>query len=144
MEIDIQTAGENIQLFLSVIVIPDRFQPTKLHLQSNLLHSHTETNVHIISFLTDTTQAQIDGKVMVAPGIIKASGHLLEENIILGGKVKIQTLPMLDVRSNDVQASHGARIEKLDKKKLFYLQSRGLSDRAAKQLLISGYFETIF
>jgi Fe-S cluster assembly protein SufD len=61
----------------------------------------------------------------------------LEENILLGDKLKIKTLPMLDVRSNDVKASHGARIEKLDPQRLFYLQSRGLDDTQAKNLIIS-------
>lgn len=66
----------------------------------------------------------MDGSIVISPDIVKASGHLLEENIILGERVQISTLPMLDVRSNDVSASHGARIEKLDVKKLFYLESK--------------------
>ena len=43
---------------------------------------------------------------------------------------------MLDVQSNDVSASHGARIEKIDAKKLFYAQSRGLDEAQAKGLII--------
>ncbi len=66
----------------------------------------------------------MDGNIVISPDIVKAAGHLLEENIILGERVQIKTLPMLDVRSNDVSASHGARIEKLDAKKLFYLESK--------------------
>ena len=84
------------------------------------------------------------GGVTIVPGIIKAEGRLLEENIVLGKKVKIHTLPQLDVRSNDVAASHGARIEKLDEKKLFYLQSKGISEQESKRLMIEGFVETMF
>jgi Fe-S cluster assembly scaffold protein SufB len=48
------------------------------------------------------------------------------------------------VRSNDVAASHGARIEKLDEKKLFYLQSKGISEQDSKRLMIEGFVETMF
>jgi Fe-S cluster assembly scaffold protein SufB len=44
---------------------------------------------------------------------------------------------MLDVRSSDVSASHGARIERLDEKKLFYMKSRGIDSTQAKELIIS-------
>jgi len=52
--------------------------------------------------------------VTIAPDTKQTSGHLLEENIVLGKKVKVKTLPMLDVRSSDVSASHGAKIDRLD------------------------------
>jgi Fe-S cluster assembly protein SufD len=71
-------------------------------------------------------------------------GELLEENIILGKQATIKTLPMLDVHTNDVTAAHGARIEKLDSKKLFYLKSRGLDEQQATQIMIGGYIESIF
>jgi Fe-S cluster assembly protein SufD len=45
------------------------------------------------------------------------------------------------VRSNDVAASHGARIEKLDPKKLFYLQSKGIDPQEAKRLMLEGFVE---
>ncbi|MBP6256602.1 SufD family Fe-S cluster assembly protein [Patescibacteria group bacterium] len=51
---------------------------------------------------------------------------------------------MLNVQSNDVTASHGARIEKIDAKKLFYAQSRGLDESQAKGLIIGGYFDVLF
>ncbi|NOZ45140.1 MAG: SufD family Fe-S cluster assembly protein [bacterium] len=35
----------------------------------------------------------------------------MEENIILGPHIHIKTLPILDIHSNDVQASHGAKIQ---------------------------------
>jgi Fe-S cluster assembly protein SufD len=108
------------------------------------MHDHSTADLHIISLLQDQSTCTIDGGVDLHPKVKKVSGHLLEENIILGEQVKIKTLPMLDVRSSDVSASHGARIERLDEKKLFYLKSRGLDSTQAKELMIRGYFEQVF
>lgn len=88
---------------------------------------HASTDVYILSLLKDGSDIQIHGNVTLSPGVSKVSGHLLEENIILGDTIKIRTAPILDVHSSDVSASHGCRVERLDPKRLFYMQSRGLT-----------------
>lgn len=65
------------------------------------------------------------------------AGHLLEENIVLGKKIKIKTLPMLDVRSSDVNASHGAKIDRLDENKLFYMMAKGLDQKQSQMLIVT-------
>jgi Fe-S cluster assembly protein SufD len=98
----------------------------------------------MVTMLVEGADCNVSGDVQIFPDIIKAEGRLLEENIVLGKKIKIHTLPKLDVRSNDVSASHGARIEKLDEKKLFYLESKGISKQDAKRLMLEGYVTTMF
>lgn len=51
---------------------------------------------------------------------------------------------MLDVQSNDVQASHGATIQRLDEEKLFYLTSKWIPLVEAKRLMVSSYFDKLF
>jgi Fe-S cluster assembly protein SufD len=41
----------------------------------------------------------------------------------------------LEIFADDVKCTHGATIGQLDAEEVFYLQSRGLSDSAARQLL---------
>jgi len=52
------------------------------------------------------------------------TAHLLEENVVLGKDISVKSLPALSVASHDVHASHGAKIEKINQEKLFYMQSR--------------------
>jgi Fe-S cluster assembly protein SufD len=61
---------------------------------------------------------------------------LLEENVILGERVHLKTLPVLEVKSDDVKASHGAKIDKLDPQKLFYMTSKGLDKTLSKKLIL--------
>lgn len=58
--------------------------------------------------------------------------------------MKLRTAPILDVRSSDVSASHGCKVERLDPKRLFYMQSRGLDQSMAQSLVLDGYLNTIF
>ena len=46
------------------------------------------------------------------------------------------------IHTEEVQCTHGVTIGRLDKQALFYLQARGLSKDAAKQLLIHAFMQT--
>ena len=105
---------------------------------------HASADVYMLSLLKNKSDVQIHGNVTLSPGIKKVSWHLLEENIILGEKIKIRTAPILDVRSSDVGASHGCRVERLDPKRLFYMQSRGLTQSESQSLILDGYLNAMF
>lgn len=51
------------------------------------------------------------------------------------GRMHICTLPELDIATNEVRCSHGVNIAPFDTKQLHYLQSRGISQKNAKQVL---------
>lgn len=144
IDVEVQSAGSDTEATIHVLCLGSASHTLSCTVLGKLQHDNTAANIHMVTFLPEWSNCTINGNVTIVPGIIKASGHLLEENIILGDKVQIKTLPMLDVQSNDVSASHGARIEKIDAKKLFYAQSRGLNESQAKGLIIGGYFDVLF
>jgi Fe-S cluster assembly scaffold protein SufB len=43
---------------------------------------------------------------------------------MLGNNVTIKNAPLLDVHSHEVQASHGATIDRINDAKLFYLMAK--------------------
>ena len=78
----------------------------------------------------------IQGSIELWKNIAQSEWHLLEKNIILWDKVKIKALPRLDVYSNDVKATHGVSIEKINKDNLFYLESKWLDEELSKEIII--------
>jgi Fe-S cluster assembly scaffold protein SufB len=144
IDCEIVTAWPDCQATVHVLCLWNATSEVSCTVQATLHHDSCSANIHMVTFLPEWSNCAINGNVTIVPGIVKASGHLLEENIILWEKIQIKTLPMLDVQSNDVSASHGARIEKIDAKKLFYAQSRGLDESQAKWLIIGGYFDVLF
>ena len=53
-------------------------------------------------------------------------------------------LPVLQVNTNEVNASHFATIGGFDKNELFYLESKGLSAIKAKEILKRGFIDNLF
>jgi len=144
IDFTIHCTGEHSQATIKVLCIGK----SDYHIQSNIITSldanHAQANVYILSLLNNGSDLNVHGNIILSPNVAKVSWHLLEENIILGEKIKIRTAPILDVRSSDVSASHGCRVEKLDPKRLFYMQSRGLTQSESQSLILDGYLNSLF
>ena len=135
---------ENSQITLKVLCLGQEGHSIHSNIVTSLVWNHAQADVTILSLLKNKSDLNVHGSIILAPDVAKVSGHLSEENLILGDTVRIRTAPILDVRSSDVSASHGCKIERLDPKRLFYMQSRGLSQSESQSLILDGYLNTIF
>lgn len=144
LDLRIESAGEGAEILVKGLLLAKAASKIQLKAHAHLMHNHATADLHLVSFLQDGSVCEVDGGVDLHKDVAKVSWHLLEENVILWKNIQIKTLPMLDVRSSDVSASHGARIQKIDEKKLFYMMSKGLSKQQAEELMIKGYFGQMF
>ena len=51
--------------------------------------------------------------------------------------------PILKIDENEIEASHGASVGKINDESMFYLTSRGLTEEQAKELITMGYLKPI-
>lgn len=79
--------------------------------------------------------AVFNGKVMVRPGAQQTDSAQSSRNLLLSGKALVDTQPQLEIFADDVKCTHGATVGQLDSDEVFYLQSRGLSEVVARNLL---------
>jgi Fe-S cluster assembly protein SufD len=82
-----------------------------------------------------SAHAVFNGKVMVRPGAQRINSDQSNRNLLLTGKAHIDTKPQLEIFADDVKCTHGATVGQLDSEEVFYLQSRGLSESAARNML---------
>jgi hypothetical protein len=62
------------------------------------------------------------------------------EGVILDESSTIKILPIMNVSTNKINASHSVNIGHIDKEKLFYLTSRGIDKQNAIKLLLTNLF----
>ena len=78
---------------------------------------------------------------------VSAKGSHAEQtnrNLLLSGASKADSDPVLEILTSDViRCGHAATVGPVDEEALFYLQSRGLPRRAALQLLVAGFFQSV-
>ena len=75
----------------------------------------------------------------VSPNSVGFNGHMKNENLMLTPNTKMHSRPILDIHTKEIECSHGCTISNIDKSKLYYLQSRGLSKDIAEDVLVSSF-----
>lgn len=67
----------------------------------------------------------------------------ITKSLILWENIQVKSVPRLDVYSNDIQASHWFSVDRLNIEKLFYLNSKWLTESISKDMIIRGNIEAI-
>ncbi|MDR3277630.1 MAG: SufD family Fe-S cluster assembly protein [Oscillospiraceae bacterium] len=83
------------------------------------------------------------GTLDFAPGAVQAKGRETENTLLFSDKARGRSAPLILCGEEDVEGSHAATIGKLDGNKLYYMQSRGLSEAEAKRLMVLAQLETV-
>ena len=76
-----------------------------------------------------------NGKIMVRPDAQKINAFQANNNLLLSDDCSINSKPQLEIYADDVKCSHGCTIGQLDEKALFYMRTRGISEKDARQIL---------
>lgn len=91
------------------------------------------------NILDGTSRAVFAGEVRIRHGAVKANSEQLNNNLLLSRVAEADSKPMLIIEADDVKASHGSTVGRLNEEEIFYLQSRGLSRAKALPMLAYGY-----
>lgn len=83
------------------------------------------------------------GHVLVNADAPDSIANQHNKNILLTSTGQAYTEPQLEIYNQNVQCIHGATVGDLDEEALFYLRSRGLNEKQARQLLIFGFARSI-
>lgn len=108
-------------------------------------HDATDTtsNINFRVALKDESTSVYQGIVKVAKVAQRTNAYQSNKNLLLSGQAKADSIPKLEILADDVKCSHGATVGPVDRDQLFYLQSRGLSEAQAEELVVLGFFRQV-
>lgn len=111
----------------------------------NIIHNvpHCRSNQLYKYLLEDEARGSFNGKILVKPGADKIEAYQGNKNIVASDKAKMHTKPQLEIYTDDVKCSHGATIGQLDQKAMFYMRTRGVSEKQAKMLLMQAFMSDV-
>ncbi len=110
---------------------------------TNIEHlcSDTTSNQLIKGVVGGNAKGVFQGKIHIAPEAIRTKGYQLHKALLLSDDAEVDVKPELEIFADDVKCSHGSTCGELDKEQMFYLQSRGISEENAKNILIGAFIE---
>lgn len=124
------------------------FSEGKQHLSYHTLQHHMapqcRSNFLYKSALQDKSRTVWRGMIKVDPLAQKTDGYQRNDNLLLSGDARADSIPGLEIEADDVRCTHGSTSGKVDEELVFYAQTRGLSRKEATRLIVSGFFQQIF
>ena len=109
------------------------------HVDHQTLVEHVEPNTFsrevYKGILDGASHGVFNGRVYVYAEAQKTDGKQQNNNLLLSDRARIDTKPQLEIYADDVRATHGATVGRLDDQALFYMKSRGISPAHARKLL---------
>ena len=114
----------------------------------NFIRIHHEapqciSHQHFKNVVNGHARSSFDGTVVVNPGAQLTSSDQLINNLMLSDDCHANNKPNLMIFADDVKCTHGVTIGQIDEDQWFYLQTRGLSAKAAKELLTRSFAQSI-
>ena len=138
-EINCNLNGKYSSAFVNGIFTLNENKHHEIKTNINHLVENTKSYQLIKSVLDSSSKAVYQGKIYVDKDAQKTDGYQLSKAILLNEKSEFNAKPELEIYADDVKCSHGSASGSLNEDSIFYLRSRGLSYKEAKNLLIKGF-----
>lgn len=116
-----------------------------LDINVNVTHRAINTKSRIVlkGLLTEKSSIKFTGNTRIMQGA-KGTNAWLECRLLTFSDYAIgQAIPSLEILENDVKAGHASTAGRINDLELFYLQSRGFSEKEARKLIAEGFLKSV-
>jgi cysteine desulfurase/selenocysteine lyase len=116
--------------------------------------AHSDVTTHIEHAAAHTLSTQLfkhvaggksravyQGKITVREGAIGSDSRQTARALLMSQRAEADLKPELIIFADDVKCAHGATVGDLDVESMFYLRSRGIPEKEARQLLVHAFLQ---
>lgn len=115
----------------------------KQHVDNHTYVLHREPNCvsHELykGILDEQSTGVFNGKVYVHREAQKTNAYQTNANMVLTDSASANSKPELEIYADDVKCSHGSVTGQLDEEAMFYLRSRGMSEKSSRAVLLNAF-----
>lgn len=135
--------GENAEVHLNGLFIVKENHHTDNHTMVEHRAPNCFSNELYKGVIADNATGVFNGKILVYRDAQKTNAYQSNKNILMGDKATINTKPQLEIYADDVRCTHGTSTGKLNEEALFYMRSRGLNEKLAKNILLQSFAKEV-
>jgi Fe-S cluster assembly protein SufB/Fe-S cluster assembly protein SufD len=114
-------------------------------LSANVNHEKPATEGRVIekSILKNRSKSLFKGMIRIKEKAVKSQSFLSGRSILLDKDAKSDSIPGLEIFTNDVKATHSASVAQVDEEQIYYLGTRCLSRKEAERIIVEGFVEPL-
>lgn len=142
IHITARLTGDNSSLTILGMFLGTR--NNKIVFTTDVTHEalHTKSLTKLRAVFLDHAAFNNDGMIRIKKGAKNANGFF-DSKVLLFDNAKGRSVPSLEIDENEVKAGHGSTIGRPDRNQIIYMQSRGISEKEAEKLIITGFFDPV-
>lgn len=91
----------------------------------------------------DTAKSVYTGLIRIRENATKSEAFQTNRNLTLSNGAWAESVPNLEIETNDVKCSHASTVGPIDEDQRFYLESRGIQPEIAERLVVLGFFDEV-
>jgi Fe-S cluster assembly protein SufD len=91
----------------------------------------------------DTARSVYTGLIRIGHDAKGSVAYQTNRNLTLSAGAWAESVPNLEIETNDVKCSHASTIGPIDEDQRFYLESRGIPPETAERLVVLGFFDEV-
>ena len=91
----------------------------------------------------DSARSVYTGLIRITEQGTKSEAFQTNRNLTLSHGAWAESVPNLEIETNDVKCSHASTVGPIDEAQRFYLESRGVPPDVAERLVVLGFFDEV-
>lgn len=132
-------AGEGGECLINGLFVGEGRQHLDNYMYVEHAQPHCSSRQFYNGILDGHSHGVFHGRIVVHKDAQKTDAKQTNRNLLLSDDAQIDTKPQLEIYADDVKCTHGATIGQIEENALFYLQSRGIDEVAARRLLLLAF-----
>lgn len=135
--------GEGAQSEFTGITFASKGQ--HLDTGTKVIHAapNTSSTINSRSISKDGGASIYRSSINILPDAAGTKSSIICESLMMDNDSRADTIPVMDIRNDQVDIGHEAKIGRISDESIFYLMTRGLSEEDAKAMIVRGFTEPI-
>ena len=104
---------------------------------------HTTSDLLFKGAVQDQSRSVYTGLIKIRKHARGTVAFQTNRNLTLSEGAWAESVPNLEIETNDVKCSHASTVGPIDEEQRFYLESRGIPTQIAERLVVLGFFDEV-
>ena len=140
---DAQVAGQGATTRQIALYFADGTQMHDFRTKQDHIAPRTNSDLLFKGAVQDHARSVYTGLIHIGPEAKGSVAFQTNRNLTLSEGAWAESVPNLEIETNDVKCSHASTVGPIDEDQRFYLESRGIRPEVAERLVVLGFFDEV-
>lgn len=137
---DSRIDGKGGTSFLTAVYFADGSRMHDFRTIQDHIAPKTTSDLLFKGAVSDTARSVYSGLIRVGKEARGTNAYQTNRNLVLSEGAGAESVPNLEIETNDVVCSHASAVGPIDDEQRYYLESRGIPPEVAERLIVLGFF----